>query len=130
MLSPSTAPRWNTPTRTLPRAAAALAARARKAGGVASAASTQPVSRSRTRRVSIVIASLSAPLELGGPEHQSRELRHVGIRGAAVVPRAPDDLGLVQLGGQHRARLLAGPAVQDRAQEGLQDGVRPPAVGV
>src|SRR5688572_31249475 len=112
MLRPSTAPRWKTATRTLPRASAAPAARARKPGGADTAARAQAPPVRSARRVSIVMVVLSAPLELGRAEHQGRQLGHVGVGGAAVVGRAPGDLRQRELGGEHRARLLAGLPVQ------------------
>src|SRR5437899_72555 len=84
MLSPSTAPRWKTATRTLPRASAA-AVLTRNRGGPASATSEHAPDFKKIRRF---IACLLSPLELWGPQDQRGEFGDVGVRGAAVAPSA------------------------------------------
>src|SRR5881409_84918 len=100
MLSPSTAPRWKTATRTLPRAAAA-AVRMRNRGGPASATSEHAPHLRKVRRF---IACRLAPLELGGAQDQRDELGDVGVRRAAIVRAQARDLRARELGRQDRAR--------------------------
>src|SRR5690349_15932575 len=113
MLRPSTAPRWNTATRTLRRASAALAARARKRGGAATATSAQAPAFRSGRRVSI---ASSSPLELRRADHQRRQLLDVGVGRSAIVRRLSADLGARELRGEHGPCLIAGLPVQ-QAQE-------------
>src|SRR5215470_11426781 len=109
MLRPSTAPRWNTATMTLRRASAADAARARKRGGAATAASTQAPALRSARRVSI---ASSPPLEFRRADHQCRQLFDVGVCGPAIVRRLTADLGVGELRSKQGSRLSAGLAVQ------------------
>src|SRR2546430_4534135 len=103
MLSPSTAPRWETATRTLPGASAA-AAWTRNRGGPASATSEHAPDFKKIRRF---IACLLSPLELWGPQDQRGEFGDVGVRGAAVVRAQARDLRIGELRRKDRARLCA-----------------------
>src|SRR2546428_668165 len=115
MLSPSTAPRWKTATRTLPRASAAAAVLTRNRGGPASATSEHAPDFKKIRRF---IACLLSPLELWGPEDQRGEFGDVGVRGAAVVRAQARELWVGELRRKDRARLCARLA-------GDEDGERP-----
>src|SRR5207245_8879338 len=104
MLSPSTAPRWKTATRTLPRAAAAAAVRMRNRGGPASATSEHAPHLRKVRRF---IAYCLAPLELGRTQDQRGELGDVGVRRVAILRAQARDLRTRALARQDRARLGA-----------------------
>src|SRR2546422_3350775 len=125
MLSPSTAPRWNTATSTRRRFSAAWAARKRKRGGAASATRAQAPALTNVRRVGIPLS----PLELGGADDERQELFDVRVRGGLVVRREPGDLGLAELGHENRAGARAHVAAEDGAEEPIQHRPRLAAVG-
>src|SRR5436190_18151370 len=100
MLSPSTAPRWKTATRTLPFAAAAAAVRTRNRGGPASATSAHAPHLRNARRSMLVISSGSSPLELGRADDEGGEPGHVRVRRSAVVGREAGDPWIRKLLGQ------------------------------
>src|SRR3989442_15218579 len=105
MLSPSTAPRWKTATRTLPRASAAAAVLTRNRGGPASATSEHAPDFKKIRRF---IACLLSPLELWGPQDQRGEF---GASGVAGAPAAGAQRGVPGFGGwpaKARARPCPG----------------------
>src|SRR5215475_12837498 len=102
MLSPSTAPRWNTAMSVLRRATVpwAAAARRRKRGmpprPMPSALSAPPFMKARR-----VQESMLSPLELGRAEHERSELLDVGVAGAAIVRGGSHDLGAMELRDEH-----------------------------
>src|SRR5215467_7188030 len=112
MLSPCTAPRWNTAMSTLGRASVpwAEAVRRRKGGIEPIPRRARAPALMNDRRVQQRMAL--SPLELGRAQHERGELLHVRVGGAAVVGGGANDLRIVELGGEHGPRLRGGLAVE------------------
>src|SRR5437764_2200920 len=104
MLSPSTAQRWKTATRTLPFAAAAAAVRTRNRGGPASATSAHAPDLRNARRSMLVI------YRRGGPRHGPPHPPTLGApRGTRGAPRF-----------RSRSSREAGAGAGSSGQDGLQ----------
>src|SRR5207244_2122551 len=133
MLSPSTAPRWKTATRILGRVTPlwAYAARTRKRGMAPRPSRARAPPFMNERRVQWQSTGLS-PLEFRRAQDEGRELVDISIRRGGIRRRPPcrhlsivggstDDLGIVELSGEHGARLRPHLSLEQRGEEGIQN---------